>query len=61
MILAQLRDISTIDEQISELHQQLQSLYEQRAGLMDTKSTATGVLGTISRSAINLDDIDLSL
>ena len=59
MIVLDLLEITRIDSEISELHEQLELLYRQRADLTGTKAMTT-TAQTIDDS-INLSEIDLSL
>ena len=60
MILSQLHEISSIDSEITELHERLDSLYKQRADITSVKNSAASA-SSRSVDEINLDGIDLSL
>lgn len=61
MLLSQLNEISDIDSEIIELHERLESLYQQRADLTTIKKSTKRVSLNVLDDTINLDDIDLSL
>lgn len=61
MTLPQLYEISSIDSEIIELHEKLQSLYRQRAELTSIKDGASSVASQTLSDAIDLSGIDLSL
>lgn len=61
MRLAQLKEITYIDSEIVELHEKLQSLYEQRADLTSTKTSGASVSLQAIDDSVDLSSIDLSL
>ena len=61
MILSELHEISSIDSEISQLHERLESLYKQRADITSIKNEAASGSSRSIDDAINLDGIDLSL
>lgn len=61
MILSELHEISTIDSEIGELHERLNTLYKQRADIMSIKNNSSAGASQSIEDSINLDGIDLSL
>ncbi len=61
MIVLDLHEITRIDSEITELHERLESLYEQRAELTNTKASSSSAPSQSLDDSINLDGIDLSL